>query len=272
MLRSNRELWLAFFVILLISSIYLFLVNYLGGIPAARGFWGHGMGILGFTLMLMTEILYSWRKRSPHARWGRMSTWLRMHIFMGLVGPYMVLLHTSWKFNGLAGIVMLLTVIIVISGVIGRYIYTAIPRTVDGTEVETAELARHIAVIEDSLRKLETSRPEISRTLSQSIRRNAIKADSSAQFFLFRFISDFDDQIRLWQAKRRIDPHYRIEATELGSLLRRKRQLQRQASSLIAARRLLSLWHAVHIPIGMILFATTFVHIIGAVYYATLLR
>ena len=137
---------------------------------------------------------------------------------------------------------------------------------------EAAELARHIAVIEDSLRKLETSRPEISRTLSQSIRRNAIKADSSAQFFLFRFISDFDDQIRLWQAKRRIDPHYRIEAAELGSLLRRKRQLQRQASSLIAARRLLSLWHAVHIPIGMILFATTFVHIIGAVYYATLLR
>jgi hypothetical protein len=38
------------------------------------------------------------------------------------------------------------------------------------------------------------------------------------------------------------------------------------------ARRLLSLWHAVHIPIGVALFATAFVHMIGAIYYATLLR
>jgi len=93
------------------------------------------MVIIGFILMLMTEILYSWRKRSRSARWGKMSNWLRFHIFTGLVGPYMVLLHTSWKFNGLAGIVLLLTVIIVLSGIVGRYIFTAIPRTADGNGV-----------------------------------------------------------------------------------------------------------------------------------------
>jgi hypothetical protein len=49
----------------------------------------------------------------------------------------MVLLHTSWKFNGLAGATTVLTVIIVFSGFVGRYIYTRIPRTVEGTELST---------------------------------------------------------------------------------------------------------------------------------------
>ena len=88
-------------------------------------------------MMLMTEILYSLRKRSRLARWGRMSDWLQFHIFTGLVGPFMVLLHTSWKFNGLAGIVTLGTIFIVVSGFVGRYIYTRIPRTVEGIELES---------------------------------------------------------------------------------------------------------------------------------------
>ena len=147
--QSNRELWASFFAVILITLVYLFAMSQMGAVPAASGLFGHGIGILGFILMLMTEILYSWRKRSRSARWGKMSTWLRFHIFTGLVGPYMVLLHTSWKFNGLAGIVLLLTVIIVLSGIVGRYIFTAVPRTADGAEIEEFELEQQIAIVED---------------------------------------------------------------------------------------------------------------------------
>ena len=113
-----------------------------------------------------------------------MSNWLQLHIFTGLVGPYMVLLHTSWKFNGIAGVTTLLTVIIVVSGFIGRYIFTRIPRTLDGLEIESG--------------------------LSQE--------------------------------------------------------------ALKQARRLMALWHTIHIPIGMVLFVSAFVHIGAALYYATLLK
>jgi hypothetical protein len=34
----------------------------------------------------------------------------------------------------------------------------------------------------------------------------------------------------------------------------------------------MSLWHTIHIPIGMALFIAAFVHILGALYYATLLK
>ena len=41
---------------------------------------------------------------------------------------------------------------------------------------------------------------------------------------------------------------------------------------LALARRLLGLWYTIHIPIGLSLFVAAFIHIVAAVYYATLLR
>lgn len=184
MLRGNRELWLAFLAMLLITGLYGAVVLLTREIPPASELFGHGIGIAGFILMLMTETLYSLRKRSRSVRWGRMSAWLQFHIFTGLVGPYMVLLHSSWKFNGLAGATTLLTGIIVVSGFVGRYIFTRIPRTMDGLEIEG--------------------------TLSQE--------------------------------------------------------------ALKQARRLMALWHTVHIPIGMALFVSAFVHVVEALYYATFLK
>ncbi len=136
MFSRNKELWLSLLAIILITAIYAFVVTWTRAIPAAGGFFGHMIGVVGFLLMLATEILYSLRKRSRKGRWGTMESWLQFHIFTGLVGPFMVLLHSSWKFNGLAGATTLLTIIIVISGFVGRYIYTMVPRTLDGLEIE----------------------------------------------------------------------------------------------------------------------------------------
>lgn len=184
MLRGNKELWWAIGVGILITIVYGGVIAYKREIPEAGELFGHSLGIFGFVLMLMTETLYSLRKRTRSASWGKMSAWLQFHIFTGLVGPYMVLLHTSWKFNGLAGAVTLLTIVIVLSGIVGRYIYTRIPRTLDGLEIEG--------------------------TLSETALRQA--------------------------------------------------------------RQLMALWHTIHIPIGMALFISAFVHIGGAIYYATLLK
>jgi hypothetical protein len=184
MLYGNRELWLAVLAMIPLTGLYAMVAILTREIPPASELFGHGIGILGFILMLMTETLYSLRKRSRSMRWGRMSSWLQFHIFTGIVGPYMALLHTSWKFNGIAGVTTLFTVIIVVSGFVGRYIFTRIPRTMDGLEIE-------------------------------------------------------------------------------GTLPR---------EALKQARRLMALWHTIHIPIGIVLFVSAFVHMGAALYYATFLR
>jgi hypothetical protein len=227
--NQNQGLFIAIIVSILITVLYAFVVLQLKAIPAARGLFGHSIGVLGFLLMLMTETLYSLRKRSLVARWGRLSSWLEFHIFTGIVGPYMVLLHTSWKFNGLAGVLMLMTIIVVASGFIGRYIYTAIPRTADGAEMESSEIKQMIVNLETKISTVQYAQGE-----------NQVSSKANVK--------------------------------QLNRLIRRRRILRGQMDSLATARRLLSLWHTIHIPIGMLVFTAAFFHIIAAIYYATLIR
>jgi hypothetical protein len=134
MFRRYREIWYALLAIVVVTAAYLVAYQQAGTFPTASGLVGHGVGVLGFILMLMTETLYSIRKLMTDARWGSMAGWLRFHMVTGLVGPYMVLLHTTMRFRGLAGVAMLLTVVVVISGVVGRYLYTAAPHADAGAD------------------------------------------------------------------------------------------------------------------------------------------
>jgi hypothetical protein len=179
-------------VIAAVTALYV--VAYLNAttFPDASGLVGHGIGVLGFVLMLMTATLYSLRKLRSDARWGSTAAWLRFHMVTGLVGPYMVLLHTAMKFSGLAGLAMLLTVVVVVSGLIGRYIYTTVPRVAAGTAVSAAGVA----------------------------------------------VGDPGPGAQL--------------------LLRR--------------RKALATWRSIHVPLTWALFAVAFVHVVAALYYATLQR
>lgn len=146
------ELVLALLVILGITVVYGGYVRAVA-VPAAGGLLGHSLGILGFTMMLMTETLYSFRKRAMRRPRGSMRSWLRFHIVTGIVGPYLVVLHSAWTFNGLAGALTAMTVVVVASGFVGRYIYTAVPRTADGVLIEAQDLQL----------LLDTARQEVAR-------------------------------------------------------------------------------------------------------------
>jgi hypothetical protein len=265
---SSRELWVAFIAILVITAIYLFAVMLLGGIPAASDFFGHTLGVAGFLLMLMTETLYTLRKRSRSARWGRVSSWLQFHIVTGLVGPYMVLLHSSWKFNGLAGLVLLMTGVIVFSGFIGRYIYTAIPRSADGLELDAREIQQQVDAVEERIQTWMGKRPRVSEQL---LRFSAIPVSNTTPRASSP-LSDLSFRINMWNIQRKMDPEIRAQAAALNKLIKRRRTLEHQRKSLVQVRRLMALWHTLHVPLGLALFTAAFIHIGAAIYYATLLR
>jgi hypothetical protein len=265
--QSNRELWAAFAACTLITLVYLLVSILWHTIPAASGLFGHGLGILGFILMLMTETLYSLRKRTRDARWGRMSDWMQFHIFTGLVGPYMVLLHTSWTFHGLAGVLLLLTAVIVGSGFVGRYIYTAVPRTPDGVVVEAHELMGQLSALEQELAQWSAAQPEAAAAM-----RHILAAEGAAGGLgIGAIISDWANRWQWRTQIQRITPTLRPHAQHLRQIARRRRQLRRQVASTEMARRLLSIWHAAHVPLGITLFIAAFMHVAAAVYYATLL-
>ena len=259
----NLELWAALVAIVLITVFYLGFVA-ITDVPAASGLVGHSLGIIGFVLMLMTEVLYSLRKRYQLARWGRLQYWLSFHIFTGLVGPYMVLLHSSWKFNGLAGIVMLMTVIIVISGFVGRYFYTAIPRSVDGAALEKQQLQQMLAQNQQRLETWREAQPELVRQVEDLVARES-KVGSSR-------INMLSERRRWVELEEGLTGSNRALLVNLRQVWERQRMLQQQLESFATARKLLAIWHTVHIPLGVAMFAIAFIHIGAAMYYATLLQ
>jgi hypothetical protein len=271
--HGRRELLWAFLTILAASLVYLAVVIARRSIPGAGELFGHLIGVVGFVLMLMTEILYSLRKRSRAARWGRMSAWLKFHIYTGIVGPYLVLLHTSWKFNGLAGISMLLTVVIVASGFIGRYIYTAVPRSLDGTAPDADDLNRRMAAVEAELQRFINQQPEAAAPLGRLLAQPGLPAGAGGSSLVFGRLLDDANYWRLWQReKRRLPASARASLTQIERLQTERRTLQRQVASLVTVRRLLGVWQSIHIPIGVALFTAAFIHAGVALYYATLLK
>lgn len=263
-IRLDDELVLAGLAMLAITLLYL-AITAVFGVPAASGLIGHSIGVLGFGLMLVTETLYSWRKRARGRTLGRMSTWLKFHIFTGLVGPYMVFLHTAWKFHGLAGVTLLMTAVVVASGFFGRYIYTAVPRTVDGAVVERAEIQRRLESAEAALAKVLGA-----RAAAQELRDPSVV--NGMLMVLGRFVYAWGDAWRAWIRGRSLDPQARAARARVEDLLRRRNELQRQVVTLAAARRLMATWHTLHVPLGLIMFSAAVAHIAAAIYFATLLK
>ncbi len=260
MRQRTYELWYALAAMIGITLVYVLVATQ--GIPRASGVFGHGIGILGFVLMLSTEMLYSLRKRAKGKALGRMSTWLQIHIFTGLVGPFMVLLHSSWKFNGLAGVLMLLTVIIVLSGVVGRYIYTAVPRTVDGDEVAVRDLEQQIALADAKLQELGAPRLALV----------APPAPGGAALIFGRTLDRWRYHREVDRALRALGAAGQSHAQQIKDRLDERYRVQRQIQSLAIVRRLLAVWHTIHIPIGVALFTVAFIHVVETLYYATLIK
>jgi len=105
------------------------------------GVIGHGYGILGSFFMISGVLLYMARKRFRSlSRLGILKHWLEFHIFLCTLGPLLVLFHTAFKFGGLVAISFWSMVAVFLSGVIGRFIYLQIPRSIEGRELSLSEI------------------------------------------------------------------------------------------------------------------------------------
>lgn len=263
--RSAIELVVALAAVVLITVLYT--LGSWNGVPSPGSFAGHALGIAGFLLMLATATLYTLRKRLRGFHYGPTSIWLRVHIFTGIVGPFLAVLHTAGKFNGLAGILTLVTVIVVLSGFVGRYLYTATPRTLDDVEVELRELQRRIASMEQQLPAQGEQWAEAVQQLLVAVR----LPSGMAAVFLRPYLR--------WRQRRCIraalaglHDSKRVSTAAIEQLLDKYYRLLLQAHALMTARRLVAIWYLLHVPLSGVLFTLALIHICVALYYSTLLR
>lgn len=86
-------------------------------------------GIVGYALMLFAGLL-GLRKKFPIWRVGRATTWMRGHLWLGLLSFPLILFHSAFSLGAgaLTRVLMVLFIVVAVSGVLGAVLQHFIPR------------------------------------------------------------------------------------------------------------------------------------------------
>jgi hypothetical protein len=100
---------------------------------------GLKLGVLG-TVLFFIIFLYALRKVIPWlGRWGTARHWMDFHVIAGISAPVVIAFHASFKFQGIAGFAFWIMLAVALSGIVGRYLYSQIPRSLTAAELSLNE-------------------------------------------------------------------------------------------------------------------------------------
>ncbi|MGP0073142.1 MAG: hypothetical protein ACLPWF_14570 [Bryobacteraceae bacterium] len=126
--RTHRPWVIATIALAIVSTVayIVYAVDTPGG-PRGGSAMGLTFGIVGYAMMLYAGLLGA-RKQVPTWRLGRAQTWLRGHLWLGLLSLLLILFHAGFTFRGpLTMVLMLLFFIVIGSGILGAAIQHYVP-------------------------------------------------------------------------------------------------------------------------------------------------
>jgi len=226
------------------------------------GVLGHGMGILGSLLMIIGVASYMLRKRLRSlSRLGFLKHWLEFHIFLCTLGPILILFHTSYKFGGLVAISFWSMVAVFLSGIVGRFIYIQIPRSIEGRELSLNEVREMKTDVAGIVRDSHNLDEESYMILVESIKKK-IELYHKNTFVRFYWKYKDDRQtIRTVKSVLRKNKFPREEFKEIVSLVKNDITLNRRIERLDTMQNLLKYWHVAHLPFALVMFIIMVIHV-----------
>lgn len=231
---------------------------------APTGLWGQGYGIVGTLLLTVGVFGYMARKR---VRWlgraGSLRRWLQVHIFLCTLGPYLVLLHTTFKFGGVVSIAFWSMAVVVASGLFGRYVYAHIPRSVQGQFLGLEVVRDRMALLREELRgRLDVATGDVRRLLEPELSLPERSPGLGAALIL-AMRSDLAgrrNQRRLRLNLKGSPLPSRVKK-DLLRLSREQHRLHQQALVIHPFQRLFRYWHVIHIPLALAMGVILLVHV-----------
>lgn len=223
--------------------------------------YGHGLGILGTLLMLIGVVGYIIRKRSRRmARWGRLKYWLEFHIFLCSLGPVLILFHTAFKFGGIISVAFWSMVAVVLSGVIGRFIYIQIPRSIEGRELSLNEIREMKSKVESVLRDTYALEAQNFTTMLATSSGGAASGNLIGAM-TSRYIAD---QKLIRAVRRELKGHSltRRDMRKVIKLFKEELSLNNRIERLQVMQKLFKYWHVAHLPFALIMLVIVVLHVI----------
>ena len=232
------------------------------------GYAGQTAGIVAFLIFVFLW-LYPLRKKWKALRFtGSVGKWLDVHVGSALLLPLLLSIHAAWRSEGLIGLGMISMFVVILSGLVGRYLYTRIPRAQSGVEFTLDEVAAQRKVLIDQLAATTGLAPaDVDRVLDVS------PPDDRQENPLGVFAHLITNDLRRWRLTRELRQRWSALAPanrplSRNSLARAVRlasqeiSLTQQVRMLTATQRVFRYWHVAHRPFAITALVAVVVHVV----------
>jgi hypothetical protein len=236
----------------------------------SSGSIGQSAGILAFVIFIFLW-LYPLRKRwKALAFTGAVGTWLDVHVTAALSLPLLLAIHSAWRSGGIIGLGTDAMLIVWASGVVGRYLYTRIPRAKSGVELTRDEVTdERRAIIAQIAESAKLPVHVVEEMLAVASPR---EASLGVLAVLRRLVTD---DLRRWRMARQlrkrfmklagansISPKVPKRVVQLAS---REIALEQRARMLDATHRVFRYWHVAHRPFAITALIAVGIHVVVVV-------
>lgn len=230
---------------------------------------GQGYGVAGATMMILMQ-LYSVRKRTRFfGNWGALSRWLDIHIYFGIMGPLLIILHTTFKVNGIIAVSFWAMIAVATSGILGRYLYLQIPRRRTGEALAQKEIIERHHALDRELQEEAGLDAEAMKEI-EKLNPLRVNPNSSLLPMLIRTtMQDIAKPLLMRRLRRQLEKKFGLHTHLLNStmlLTYQKFSLERRTALLNRVQQLFHYWHVFHKPFAYLMFIIMFVHIGVAVW------
>jgi hypothetical protein len=209
---------------------------------------------------------------------GKVKWWFWVHLFLGIGGPWLILVHSGFHVGSLnAGVALYSMAIVVASGVVGRFIYVRINRGLNGERVSLVELRERAGMVESDARSKLDFSPEVKARLL-AFEQHELRASPGWLTHLRQVtLLPLQQAIAYLRCAAELRRRLRQMSTEQAwtpdDLHRRERRALRLADRYLDAvvrvaqysayERLFALWHLAHLPFVYLLIISAVVHVIA---------
>lgn len=215
------------------------------------GLFGQGLGVIGTFMILFGVTIYILHKRyNVLGKWVRLKYLLEFHIFLCTLGPILVLFHTSFKFGGIVSIAFWSMVAVVASGVIGRFIYIQIPRTIEGRAL--------------SLNEVQEMKTNITNVLDRKYKLNQPTIQLFVNFTNVLEVKGKTPSIRTLKNALQNNKVSKDEQKSIIKMVKVERSLSRKIGRLETMKKYFKYWHVAHMPFALIMLFIVVIHVVVA--------
>jgi Fe-S-cluster-containing hydrogenase component 2 len=226
-------------------------------------------GYVGSILMLISVLYAPLRRLRFFRRIASNTMWFDFHMMAGTMGPMFIVLHSALKLDNWVSSAFWSMIIVVFSGVIGRYLYTQVPDLLNGRELEDLDhqrafgrlRAHYPAAMAEADRMLAAHRD---RAMFVGQRARLLGA------FWWIMVQDVGRPLR-WLRRRALFARANLPrkvAREIAQRTGRLMLFERRRVLVPRAQLLLHTWKKVHVPFSLVMAAISAVHIWLAFQYS----